>query len=171
MSLPETHPDLAAQQEALVRALAGQAPPPAGFDTAQIDATAESLLKKRARTVARVWPALARALGDTYAAQFGAYARATPLPADGSPVADGHAFAQVLSRRGDLSEDARWELLAMQLQYRFPATGPVRRRWPVVKMMWLRAPRRLVIALGGPWRPGWWTIPLTLASARSVGST
>jgi hypothetical protein len=167
MSLPETHLDLAVQQEALVRALAGQGPHPAGFDPAQIDATAESLLKKRARTVARVWPALVRALGDTYAAQFADYARATPLPGDGTPLADGHAFAQVLSRRGDLSEDARWELLSMQLQYRFPATGPVRRRGPVVKMMWLRAPRRLVIALGGCWRPRWWTIPLSPASVRA----
>jgi hypothetical protein len=160
MSLPECHGDLAAQQEALVRALAGQGPAPDGFDAEQITATAESLLKKRTRTVARVWPALARSLGDAFAVQFGEYARRTPLPRDGSPLADGYAFAQGLARRGELTEDARWELLAVQLQYCFTGNGPVGRRWPVVKTIWMSRPRRLVIAIGGRWGPRWWTIPL-----------
>ena len=51
--LPEARERLAAQQAALLRALADRAAPPEGFDPARIRATADALARKRAGA----WPA------------------------------------------------------------------------------------------------------------------
>lgn len=160
MSSTEVQETLADKQESLVRALTGQGPPPAGFDGERIAATATSLIRKRMRTVARVWPALAEVLGREFPEKFAAYARSTPLPLEGGPLADGHVFARYLSHRGAFPDAARRELIAIGLHFRCTRDGLVRRRWPVVKTAILRNPFRLVIAFGCRWGEWWWTVPM-----------
>lgn len=138
---------LAARQEELVRALSGQGPAPAGFDPSCLAATAESLLRKRARTVARVWPALVEALAGDFDSQFADYATCQPMPTEGGPLADGYAFGRHLAHRGELPDAARQERMAVELRYRFTRDGLIRRRWPMLKVQILRKPWRLVLAI------------------------
>jgi hypothetical protein len=104
---------LGAQQAALVRALVAGAAVPAGFDPERVAATATALARKRAREVARQWPALAYQLGEDFGSRFGAYAAANPRPAGGA-LADGLAFARTLARAGQLAGEARAERLIAQ---------------------------------------------------------
>lgn len=85
-----TRPTLAEQQEALVRALVEGAPIPAGFDTADIAATAHALLHKRADEVARRFPLLAHRCGPGFTALFMAWAQSRPKT---TTAADAAAFA------------------------------------------------------------------------------
>src|SRR4051794_32268647 len=94
-------------QAQLVCALVEGTGAPADFDRERLEAAAEALLSKRARTVARVWPQLARAMGEEFAARFANYARANPLPHDGSALADGRGFADWLERAGLLTDEGR----------------------------------------------------------------
>jgi hypothetical protein len=102
---------LAAEQAALVRALVAGGPVPDGFDPGRVRATAAALAGKRAREVARAWPALAADLGEAFTDRFVAFAAGRPPPASGGALADGLAFARHLARRGRLSGDARVEVL------------------------------------------------------------
>ena len=102
---------LAADQAALVRALVAGGPVPEGFDPDRVRATADALARKRAREVARAWPALAAALGGDFTARFLAFAAGRPPPAAGGALADGLAFARALARRGRLPGDARVEAM------------------------------------------------------------
>ena len=70
---------LAARQAELISALYG-GPPAEGLDARLVTLTSDSPARKRARAVARAWPALARALGPGLADQFTAFARVTPPP-------------------------------------------------------------------------------------------
>ncbi len=98
---------LAARQAELVRALYGGSPAQ-GLDQHRVRLTSNALARKRARAVARAWPALPRELGAQYAERFVAYARVTPPP-DAGAFADGLAFSQVMAREQRLSGDARIE--------------------------------------------------------------
>ncbi len=82
---------LAIRQAALVRALVAGGPVPAGMDGARVAATARTLLRKRARVAALVWPAL-RTVED-YEQRFAAWAVGR-IPA--SAAAEGEAFALTL---------------------------------------------------------------------------
>jgi hypothetical protein len=126
---------LAGEQAALVRALVGGGPVPGGFDPDRVRATSDALARKRAREVARAWPALAAELGEGLTARFLADAARRPPPARGGALADGLAFARALARQGRLSGDARVEamLAAARLSDR---------------------PARLAVTLAGPPR-GW----------------
>ena len=93
-----TRDAVAAEQRALLAALAGGGPVPAGFDADRIALSGRTLLAKRRRNVARRWPALA-AVPD-FPTRFDAYAAAHPLPATGGPTADGLAFRAHLGRPG-----------------------------------------------------------------------
>lgn len=84
---------LAEQQAALVRALVAGAPAPAGFDAADISATAHALLHKRADEVARRFPLLAHACGGEFTAKFMEWAGSRPKT---STAADATAFASAL---------------------------------------------------------------------------
>src|SRR5437870_4415565 len=108
---------LAELQAELLHNLAGKAALPVGFDATRLQATAESLARKRARAVARAWPALADALGEEFGIRFAPFATATGLPAVGGPLADGRAFAQTLAAAGDLPDSARLAVLAVDLHY------------------------------------------------------
>lgn len=97
-----TEPDsLAEQQAALVRALVSGGPAPAGFDAADLSATAHALLHKRADEVAKRFPLLAHACGPEFTAKFMTWAGTRPKT---STAADAAAFATDLGlpppRRG-----------------------------------------------------------------------
>ena len=57
---------IARQQEALVRSLAGKGPALPGMDLARLEETRQSLIRKRARAVARTYPQMAAALGADF---------------------------------------------------------------------------------------------------------
>jgi hypothetical protein len=138
-----------------------QGPPPAGFDLNRFRAAAASLERKRVRAVRRAWPALDRALGESFESRFAAYAAVTPLPQQGGPVADGWAFARMLAKQGALPEAARIELLAVELHHVATAEGLVPRRGPAVRSALLRRPHRLILAVRLPWWGEYWlTLPL-----------
>ncbi|MRH86492.1 hypothetical protein GFY24_03230 [Nocardia sp. SYP-A9097] len=90
---PGTTASLAEQQAALVRALVAGAQVPAGFDTADISATAHALLHKRAGEVAQRFPLLAHTCGPDFTARFMTWARTRPKI---STAADAAAFATEL---------------------------------------------------------------------------
>jgi hypothetical protein len=139
---------LAAQQAALVRALTGLGPVPSGFDEGRIGVVARSLVFKRMRSVRRVWPGLARGLGDDFECQFVAYATEAPLPHRGGVLADGDAFVGRLLATGNCPDEARKERLAVSLAHRRTADGLVRRSRfsAVVRCASLRS-RRVMIGL------------------------
>jgi hypothetical protein len=161
VSSPDARTRLEAQQAELVRALTGQGPAPARFDRQRVEAAALSLLRKRLRGVAEVWPGLSAALGERFAEHFLAYARSTPLPRSGSALADGRAFARHLEKSGELPEEGREEAFAVDLRYVATADGMVPRRGIVVKMGRFR--QRFVVALRGPWIGERWLTLLRLS--------
>ena len=108
---PEARDRLAAGQVALVRALVGGGPVPGGFDPGRVRATSTALARKRAREVARAWPALAAELGEDFTGELLAYAAGRPPPARGGALADGLAFARTLAGQGRLPGNARVEAL------------------------------------------------------------
>ena len=108
---PEARDRLAAGQAALVRALVGGGPVPGGFDPGRVRATSTALARKRAREVARAWPALAAELGQEFSGRFLAFAATRPPPARGGALADGLAFARALAGQGRLPGNARVEAL------------------------------------------------------------
>jgi hypothetical protein len=151
MPSSEQRQRLAVEQAGLMRALAGQADAPAGFDAARVRVAADSLLSKRMQSVARTWPVLAESLGDRYAEHFRAYGTRHALPSEGGPLADGYAFARHLQSERLFPGAARGELLTVQLRYRATARGLVRRRGPVVRLALFRRPFRLILAIRLPW--------------------
>lgn len=105
--MPADRRRLAAREAELVRALHG-GPPPPGLDERVIALTSAGIALKRARQVARTFPALARDLGTDYHETFARFARANP-PRDGGALSDGLAFGTAVSRERRLSDDARLE--------------------------------------------------------------
>ena len=119
---------LAADQARLVAALSGRAVAPDGFDAGRVDLAARTLVAKRAKSVARAWPALSASLGTRFVAEFETFAAASPTHPDG-PAADGFAFARWLDARHALPADAVPELMLARLwRRRLPAGLLVRRR-------------------------------------------
>jgi hypothetical protein len=163
MSNPEAYRNLAAQQAELVAALSGAGPPAAGFDPERLEASAASLLTKRIRSAARAWPVLADSLGAEFDGKFRTFAAANPLPRDGSPFVDGFHFARDLSARGELPDEARLELLAMELSH-VPSSGGLRpRRGPAFRVARMGRPARLVLACRLPLvGVRWLVVPLGL---------
>jgi hypothetical protein len=166
LSAADPRTRLAERQAALMQALGGAAAPE-GFDPGRVRLTADSLARKRARAVARAWPSLAEGLGESFAARFAAYADATPLPAEGGPLADGRGFARHLDARGELPDEARLQALNVDLHHRTTAAGLRPRRGPALKAALLRDPRRLVVAVRLPWLGNrLFTVPLGGAKER-----
>lgn len=152
---------LAAEQARLVAALTGGAAAPAGFDSRRARLAAESLAAKRRRSVARAWPALAAALGESFAARFDVYASETPLAAD-SPAADGRAFARWLDRAGNLPEVGRVMLFASDLTSARPFA---------IRMRWLPQSRRLFVGIRVPWRGArLFAVPLGMRAGRTAST-
>lgn len=156
--VPPPRASLAEQQAALVAALTGNGPVPAGFDVDRVQAAADALAAKRARAVAQAWPGLRAMLGNTLRARFATYAATTPLPAWGGPLVDGRRFVAALARDTALSPDVALQALACDQHWRLTADGATARRWPRIAV--LRVASMLVVAAGSAeWRialPGWW---------------
>ncbi|WP_021599909.1 hypothetical protein [Actinomadura welshii] len=115
--------DLAAAQEALVRAMTAGGPMPAGFDAGAVRAAAHGILLKRAGEAARAWPALAGSYGTSWKAVFARWA--AERPTRGS-FRDGFDFAR--SHRDDLSEDAARELTLAEARWSYDGASPPRPR-------------------------------------------
>jgi hypothetical protein len=130
---------LAAAQSDLVRALTSGGPIPNGFEESPVRIMAATLLHKRSRTIARVWPALAVALGDAFTGEFHRYAAAHSLPADADAIADGLQFMRFLQRSGNLPDEARLERLGHCLHTK---------RLAVTR---LKQSRRTAIGIRLPW--------------------
>lgn len=153
--------ELAAQQAEVVRALVAGGPVPAGFHEERFRAFARSLVNKRRQALARVWPNIARILGEAYGERFTVYAQAHPLPEGGSTLADGRAFLRWLESQGLPGDAARIEALAFDLRWRPTALGLQRRGGFAVKLVKLRETPVLVIAMRLPWLgERWWRVPL-----------
>jgi hypothetical protein len=134
---------LAARQAELISALYG-GQPAEGLDARLVTLTSDSLARKRARAVARAWPALARALGPGLADQFAAFARVTPPP-EGGALADGLAFSQEIAHQRPLPDDARIEGMLATSRVKLRHNRLVSRRGPGLAAVTTGRPRRLVI--------------------------
>lgn len=115
-----------------------------GFAAHKADAAGRSLRRKRARAVARAWPALAVALGDALEARFDEFERTPRAPRSGDPLRDGLSFARWLRRRGARpGDDVRAEMLL--------ARAALARHGAFLGAAWLRRPsRRLLVVLRLP---------------------
>jgi hypothetical protein len=142
----EARTRLAAMQAELVSALSGRAASPAGFDADRVQAMAAALASKRRHAAARAWPGLAEALGQRFVERFDEFAVTTPMPQTGGPLADGRAFLRWLAATGDAPEACRLQALAVDLRYVATTAGLVARRGPMLKIVRLRQPQRLVMA-------------------------
>jgi hypothetical protein len=150
---PAERARLAAEQAALVRALVGGGPVPAGFDPERVRATAAALGRKRAGEVARAWPLLAAELGDDFGEWFLAFAARRPPPRRGGALADGLAFARALARAGRLPANARPEAMVAAAHL---STRPARLAAAVAG-----PPRRLVVTVRAPaLGDRWLSVPL-----------
>jgi len=153
--------ELAEAQAALARALLLGAEAPADFDAERVKAQGEALARKREHEVRGMWPELARYLGEDFHTRFGDYARRTPLPGDGGPLADGHAFAREVTRDGPCPDAVRLELLRVELRWRRVRDGLLRRRGPCFRAARLREACCLLVALQLPrFGERWLRLPL-----------
>jgi hypothetical protein len=111
--LPVTRVDereqLARRQAELVRAIHGQGPAPEGFDIGKFLIAADSLARKRSRSVQKAWPGVSGAMGDAFFPEFESYVRQFPVPKE-DPGLDGLRFARWLESRGALPSAGRIEL-------------------------------------------------------------
>ncbi|GAA1944734.1 hypothetical protein [Amycolatopsis minnesotensis] len=99
---------LAGQQAELLTALLAGGPSPPGFDENRVHVERKLLRAKRRRVVGYLRPDLPEALGDRFAALFGAYADERPKFAGTRAREDADAFAAWLVERGELPKPRRW---------------------------------------------------------------
>lgn len=126
-----------------MRALQG-GPVPAGLDERMIGVTRDALGRKRARQVAKAFPALARDLGPEYQALFRVFARTTPPREEGS-LADGLAFAAHVARERRLSDGARVELTVARSTVAARRGRLRARRGLYVRAILTRRPRGIIV--------------------------
>ena len=151
---------IAADQTGLVRALVGNGIAPKGFDGSRVQAAAGALLLKRAHSVARAWPSLARSLGPKFDERFAEYACSRPT-LQSNPMLDGRAFARVLAGDGRLDDDAAAEVLAFDVRHRASGDRILARRGIWIGAALLRHSRRLNIAIRLPlFGERWISVPL-----------
>lgn len=135
--------ELARAQAALVAALTGTGPTPAGFDAGRLEVARKALLRKRSGEVAKSWPLLRAALGARFLPAFSSWAADRPTTGGWR---DGFAFAGYLDQRQELPAAARPEWQRRRLQWSVDRTGTVsRRRMPAVAV----ADGRVLVQIGG----------------------
>ena len=135
----------------------------AEFDSSRIQATANALLLKRARSVAHAWPQLARSLGAAFDERFAQYGESHPIAQEGSPLADGRAFARSLHRAGALADEALLETLRFDLRYRVRSERVIARRGFSFGAGLLKQSLRFVVAFRLPLLgERWLNIPLKI---------
>ncbi|ROO83861.1 hypothetical protein EDD29_1370 [Actinocorallia herbida] len=111
--MDESFADLAARQEALVRALVAGADLPAGFIAPHVDAAARALLRKRFGEVLHPWPALV-----LHREEYLCWAAGRPTR--GSWL-DGWDFAR--AHRAALAPEARAALAVREALWHYPPAG------------------------------------------------
>ena len=154
---------LAAAQLELARALATGERAPAEFDSPRLQATANALLLKRARSVAHAWPQLARSLGAAFDERFALYGKSHTIAQEGGALADGRAFARLLRREGALADEALLETLRFDLRYRVRSEKVIARRGVWFCAGVLKQSLRLVVAFRLPLLgERWLNIPLKI---------
>ncbi|HYT87815.1 MAG TPA: hypothetical protein VEL76_03775 [Gemmataceae bacterium] len=151
MPSAEMRQRLAEQQAALVEALTVGKTPPPGFAAERFAVAAEALARKRARSASKAMPILAQSLGERFGERFAAFAAVTPLPEEGGPFADARAFARYVAARGELPEDARLEVMAVDLHQKSTRRGLVPRRGFALRAAVLWRARRFVLGIRVPW--------------------
>lgn len=134
---------LAQRQADLVAALVAGAPTPPGFSEPHLAAARAALLAKRAREVARVWPALSGAYGTEWIRVFGQWAQAQPPQ---GALRDGWDFA--MANRP--APEAVGELRVRQALW-VSARGATlrRRRLPAVRTYRDGAKRKVIVQVAG----------------------
>jgi hypothetical protein len=133
---------------------------PRGFDASRVQAAAGALLRKRAHSVARAWPGLARSLGPWFDERFTEYAQARPILQSG-PIVDGRTFARALARDGHLADDAASEVLSFDIRHRVSGDRVIPRRGIRIGAAFLRQSLRLIIAIRLPlFGEHWISVPL-----------
>jgi hypothetical protein len=113
----EARARLADRQAALLAALVGGAPAPAGLDADRVAVQAEALVAKRRRVARRAWPELAAALGDRFEPDFDAWARQAPKRT-GETLPDAVRFGRHLRRQGLLPRGLGLDLARRMLRAR-----------------------------------------------------
>lgn len=146
----ESRNRLAESQAELIRSLALEQPAPDGFDPSRFEAAADAFMNKRARSIAHAWPALARALGESFNQTFIEYARSSRIQPAGDALADGHAFARALNRAGKLPDEGKIEMLATDARYVSSANGLIARRKWAIKAALFKRQRRIAIVIRLP---------------------
>jgi hypothetical protein len=122
----ETRERLAAGQTALIDALAGYAVPPPGFDVSRVELAGQTLLSKRAKSIAKLWPNLAIALEADFSSLFNEFALHHPVDPNG-PASEAFAFARWLDARRSLPPSASAEFVEAQLRRGPPIALRMRR--------------------------------------------
>ena len=154
---------LATAQLELVLALVGRERATAEFDSARIQAAANALLLKRARSVAHAWPQLARSLGAAFDERFAQYGQSHPIEQQDSPLADGRSFVRWLRRAGSLADEALIETIRFDLCYRVRSEKVIARRAFSFGAGLLKQPLRFVVAFRLPLLgERWLNIPLKI---------
>ena len=156
MSLDHARTKLAKAQCTLVEALIRGTTIPVDFDFSRLQAAAVALARKRARGVARAWPALERALGERFPDRFADFAATAAIPGHGGPLADGRAFVRYLVERGELPAEIRLEAIAVDLQQVAVHDGLVPRRWATARIAWFPGRFGLVLGVRVPWLGEFW---------------
>jgi len=156
MLTPDALARIAREQEELVRSLTGKGEDPAGIDAHRLHATRQTLARKRAGAVAKLYPRLSQSLADDFPRLFETFAAETLLPQEGGALADGRAFARSLQKAKKCPEAARPELLQVDLYWRRSRQGLARRRGFFLRLARFHDPRRFVVALRLPWLGVFW---------------
>ncbi len=164
---PDARQHLSDQQAELVRVLtkidAGQI----GFDQRRLDAASASLLRKRIRGVAKMWPRLAQSLGHEFRERFTRYAQTRSIPRAGGALEDGWHFALSLRNEMNLSDAAYVEMLAVKLRYKHSENGFVPRRHASVISGCIPQSKYIVFAVRwAKFGEKWIFLPLRFRSAR-----
>lgn len=145
----EARKKLAASQLELVCALTGRRDAIDEFDRSRIEAAAEALFHKRARSVAHAWPRLTRALGDSFHELFASFARVTPIPNCGGALVDGRQFARELKRAGKLPDEGELEAIAFDARFVIRRDQIMTRRFALLTAL-LKQSRRAVVVIRLP---------------------
>ncbi|GAA2578302.1 hypothetical protein SMC26_28555 [Actinomadura fulvescens] len=132
--------ELAAAQEALVRAMTAGGPLPPGFDEGGVRAAARGILRKRAGEVARAWPALAASYGSEWPETFAEWA--AERPTNGS-MRDAWDFAR--AHKDSLDRAAVLELALAESRFSYDGQSAPRPRRLAIR----RVPGGLAFQLKG----------------------
>lgn len=142
-----------ARQAALLGALVANADLPPGFDVERAHLARHALVRKRARAVARAWPALVASLGRSFGQSFAVYAQQNPATRDPDAVADGLGFHRSLCGNERLDERAVRELLGARARYAVRDGRARPRRMPFVAAARGAGRRWLLVVYVPPLRP------------------